>query len=160
MASTQSFSEYVTSSSSFIVATNLNLISTNTANGSTSIYPVVAGSYTYEKKFKIAFGGTFTSISAIKFYKSDGALVTGEVLNYTGQVTTWSSPTNSVSSDADTAIPTSEPSTANVSITGTLSGSLSAAGSSDWIVLQGSYSANTSAGSTNEKTFTFSWTET
>lgn len=159
MVSTQEVREYNTSSISYTTATNLNLISTNISNGNTQLYPIVAGSYSYEKKIKLYFGGTFTSISDVVFYKNSGALVTGEVLNYTGQVTTWSSPTNSVSTDATTAIPTSEPASANVSIGGSLTGSLLAEGSTDFIILQGSYSTNISAGATNEKSFVFSWTE-
>ena len=159
MASTQSVYEYVSASNSYIVATQLNLGSTNQANLNTSLYPVVAGSYTYEKYFKVHFSGVFTSVSDVVFYKSTGSYVTGEVLNYTGQVTTWATPTNSASSHATTVVPITTPTTANVSIGGSLSGSLVAAGETDWIVLQGSYSANTSAGTTNQKTFTFDWVE-
>lgn len=160
MVSTQEFREYNTSSSSYTTATNLNFGSTNAANLNTALYPIVAGSYSYEKVFKLHFAGTFTSVSDVKLYKSSGSNVTGEVINYTGQVTTWSTPTNSASDDADIAIPTSEPSSANVSIGGSLSGSLTAEGDTDFIVLQGSYSTNTSAGAVTQKTLTFAWTET
>lgn len=160
MAVTIQFNEYNTTSTGEVVATNLNLGSTNLANLNTSIYPVVAGSYTYEKWLKLQVEGSFTSFSDLKMYKSDGSYVTGEVLNYTGQATTWSTPTNSVSTDATTVLPTSEPDSANVSIGGDLSGSITASGNTtDFIVLQGSYSVNTSAGPVNEKTITFSWTE-
>lgn len=160
MVSEISIREYATASNSYIVATNLNLGSTSGVNLNPTIYPIVAGSLSYDKYFKIHFAGTFTSVSDLMFYKSDGAYVTGEVLNYTGQVTTWATPTNGTSANATTALPTSEPTTANVSIGGSLTGSLTAEGDSDFIVLQGSYSANTSASATIDKTFTFDWIET
>lgn len=160
MVSEVTFNEHSTSSSSSIVATNLNLGSVNLANLNTSLYPIVAGSYSFDKYFKLNFGGTFTSISDVIFYKSDGDYVTGEVLNYTGQVTTWVTPTGLVSGNATTAIPTSLPASANVSIGGSLSGSLTAVGTTDFIVLQGSYTPNTSSGGVNEKTMSFAWTET
>lgn len=159
MVSTTEFREFNNSSTSYTTATNLNLVSANVANATASLYPIVAGTYSYEKIFKLHFAGTFTTISSIKMYKSSGSNVTGEIINYTGQLTTWATPTNSASSNAITSIPTSEPTTANVSIGGSLSGELTEEGDTDFIVLQGDYSTNTSAGAVQQKTLSFTWIE-
>jgi hypothetical protein len=123
-----------------------------------STYPITAGNYSYEKWIKANFSGTFTRIENIKFWKSAGAYVTGEVINFTGEYSTYTAPTTSASSFASSAVPTSEPSV-NVSIGGSLSGSLSAEGSSDFIILQASITTSASAGATNSKTFTLTYDE-
>ena len=158
--STQVIQEFNTSNSLFTVATNLNFGSINLANMNTSLYPIVAGSNSFEKWIKLQFNGTFTSISDIKVYKSDGSYVTGEQLKYSGEETTWVEPVATASTIATTTFPVTEPTSANVSIGGSLSGSITVVGNtSDFIVLQTQYSANTSAGSVNEKTLLFDWTE-
>ena len=105
------------------------------------------------------FSGSFTRIENLQFWKSAGALVGGEVINWTGQKTAYAVPTETTSTFADTAIPTADPGTANVSITATLSGSLTAEGDSDFIILQASIASTASAGATNTKTMTAQYDE-
>ncbi|NCD07011.1 MAG: hypothetical protein EOL97_12910 [Spirochaetia bacterium] len=152
--------EYNTTSSSVVVATNLNFGSINQANLNVSLYPVVAGTSSYEKWIKILFGGVFTSISNIKIYKTSGDYVTGETLKYSGGVTSWTMPTNNASSVATTPIPTSEPVSSNVKVGGVLGETITVSGTTtDFIVLQASFSNNTSAGMVNRKAITISWDE-
>ena len=161
MASTLVLEEYNTSSSVSTVATNINFGSNNSANLVNNLYPVTAGTNSYEKWFKLKFTGTFSSISNVKVYKSSGDYVTGETLKYSGTETTWATPTQTTSTVATTDIPTSEPSTANVSINGDVGNSITVEnGTTDFIVLQNQISSNASAGQTNNKVITFSWTET
>jgi len=159
MAATFAWVEYLETSTTTATPTNLNMGSTVAANLSPSTYPITAGNYSYEKWIKVNFSGSFTRIENIKFWKSAGDYVTGEVINFTGQVTSYATPTDSASSYATSAVPTSEPGSANVGIGGSLSGSLTAAGSSDFIVLQASISSSASSGAVNTKTFTLSYDE-
>ncbi len=159
MTATFNFIEYVSNATDTATATNLNMGSTRAANLSPSTYKITAGNYSYEKWVKARFTGSFTNISDIKFWKSAGDYVTGESINFTGQVTSYSTPTESQSSHATSSVPTSEPGSANVGIGGSLSGSLTSTGSSDFIVLQSSITTSASSGVTNTKTFTLTYTE-
>ena len=110
------------------------------------------------------FSGTFTRIENLQFWKSTGAYVTGETIKWTGEKTAYVAPTTTVSIYADTSVPTADPGTANVSIGGTLSGSLSSTtagnpGYSDYMVLQMSITTAASGGVVNQKTFTFQFDE-
>jgi hypothetical protein len=60
---------------------------------------------------------------------------------------------------ATTDVPTADPGTANVSIGGELTGSLTAAGYSNYIVLQLNSTTATPAGDTNTYTFTLQYDE-
>jgi len=159
MAATFSWVEY-TAASTTATPTSFNLGSTNAANLSPSTYPISAGSYSYEKWIKGRFTGSFTSVDNLIFWKSDGDYVTGETMKYTGQATTFATPINTVSTNATTAVPITEPATANVSIGESLTGSLTATGDSDFIVLQASVTSYASSGASNQKTFSFSYDET
>ena len=160
MASTQIWQEYNTSSSSYTVMTNMNFGSSNTANMNTALYPINANSYSYEKWIKVQFNDVTNPISDIKLYKSSGSYVTGETLKF-GCTTTFETPTNSQSSVATTTMPTSEPDNANITIGGSLSGSITTSEeTTDFIVTQANFDQNTSAGESDTKTFTLSWTET
>lgn len=158
MAAQFAWVEYLETATSTATPTNLNLGSTLSANLAPSTYYITAGEYSYEKWIKANFTGTFTSISNIKFWKSAGAYVTGESINFTGQKTAYVTPTESASSYATSAVPTAEPAV-NVSIGGSLSGSLIAAGSSDFIILQASITTSASSGATNTKSFTLTYDE-
>ena len=158
MAATFGWVEHNQNATDTSTPTNLNFGSTNAADLAPSTYPITAGTYSYEKWIKADFSGTFTRIENVKLWKSTGAYVTGEGVTYTGQTAAFATPTNSLSTEADTAIPTSEPS-ANVGIGAGLSGSITAAGSTDYIVLQSTIDTSASAGLTNTKTFTLQYDE-
>ena len=161
MASSVTFVEYLGSTTSTATSTQLDLVSTMGANASRSTYPVSVGNYSYSKAFKLSFGGTFTSITNIKLYKSDGAYVTGEVVNY-GCSTSFSVPTGGSyqDSNASTAIPTSAPSTTNVTVGGTTTYTITdTENTTDYIYLQSSVTIQSVSGTVNSKTLTFTWQE-
>jgi len=159
MTATFTFTEW-NSSTSTTTATNFNLGSTNSANLNPSTYPITAGTSSYEKWLTAAFAGSFTSIDNLQFWKSTGTYVTGEAINWTSRYTTYTNPTTTDSVIATTAVPTADPTTANVSIGDSLTGSLTAAGESDYIILQASITTAASAGSANQLTFTLEYDET
>jgi hypothetical protein len=159
MVATFGWVEYLANATATATPTNLNFGSTLAVNLAPSTYPITAGTYSYEKWVKAAFSGTFTRIENVQFWKSAGAYVTGETINFTGQGTTFAAPTTSASSYATSAVGTSAPGTANVSIGGSLSGSLTTAGSTDFMILQTSVTSAASAGATNQKTFTVQYDE-
>lgn len=159
MVATFGWVEYLANATSTATPTNLNLGSTISANLAPSTYPITAGTYSYEKWIKADFSGSFTKIDNIQFWKSAGAYVTGEVINFTGQQTTYAVPTSSGSTYATSEVPTSDPGTANVSIGGNLAGNLVAPGASDFMILQASITGAASAGATNQKTFNIQYDE-
>jgi len=159
MAADFAWIEYLSTAGDTATSTNLNLGSTLAANLAPSTYPITAGTYSYEKWIRAYFSGTFTRIENLQFWKSAGEYGTGETLKWTGQQTEWVAPTTTVSTYADTAVPTSDPGTANVSITGTTTASLVASGYSDFIILQASIGLTATAGAVAQKTFTLQYDE-
>jgi hypothetical protein len=122
-------------------------------------YPIDAGSRSFEKYISGSFGGTFTKISNVQFWKSAGAYVTGETIFWTGSATTFNDPIDTASGSAVGSVPVADPGTANVSIGGALAGSLTAIGSTDFIVMQLETTSSTPAGAVNQKTFTLQYDE-
>lgn len=159
MAATLSFVEYLENATSTATPTNLNMGSTLAANISPSLYPITAGTNSYEKWIKLRFSDSFTRIENLQLWKSAGAYVSGEEINWTGQATSYAVPTQSTSTYATAELPTSSPGTANISIGGDLSGSLTATGDSDFIVLQTVIDVSASAGATNNKTILVQYDE-
>ena len=159
MVATFGWVEYLANATATATPTNLNLGSTLAANLAPSTYPITAGTYSYEKWVKANFTGSFTRIDNIQFWKSAGSYVTGETIAWTGQEVTYVAPTQTGSTKATVAVPTSDPGTANVSIGGSLSGSLTGTGNSDFILLQASITNAASAGAVNQKTFTLQYDE-
>ena len=160
MVATFSWVEFNGSAATESTPTQLNFVSVDAANANASDNPITAGEHSYEKWIKADFSGSFTRIDNIKFWKSAGSYVTGETIDWKGDgQTSFVEPTNSESTIAVTALPTSEPSEANVSISGATSGELTAAGRSDYIVMQKHISTAASPGQTNTLTFTLSYDE-
>jgi len=159
MVATFGWVEYLANATATATPTNLNLGSTLAANLAPSTYPITAGTYSYEKWVKANFSDSFTRIDNIQFWKSAGAYVTGETMKWTGVQTTYAAPIATVSTIGTTAVPTADPGTANVTIGGSLTGSLTATGSSDFMVLQASVTVAASAGAVNQKTFTLQYDE-
>jgi len=158
MAATFSFAERNNSGWTGSIA-NLNFGSTDSAELTPLDYPITAGSNSYEKWIVGSFSGTFTKIDNIRFWKSSGTYVTGEVIKWTGSETTFSTPTQNTSTVAVGSVPESEPASANVTIGGSLTGSLTATGSTDYIVLQLQTTTSTPAGAVNQKEFTLAYDE-
>lgn len=116
--------------------------STDAANLTASSYPISVGTNSYEKWQKIevtAMGGS-TAVSALKVWYtgtlsgSDALLTNARTSSY-GGAETYATPTASTSTVATQTMPNSAPAT-NLGIAGSLSGSLTSAGSSDYFVSQ------------------------
>ncbi len=146
------------------VASNLNFGSADQANLEPASYPITAGDRSYEKWVRLYFSGTFNKIENIKIWKSAGDYVTGEgiVTNLTTtgySAASYTTPTSATSTVATYTMPTSDPGSANLGIGGSLTGSLTAAGYSDYWVLQMTTSTSSPPGNVNQKTFTIQYDE-
>jgi hypothetical protein len=88
MAATVTWVEFNGSKSTFsqgsALATNINFGNADSSNLNTAIYPVAAGSNSFEKYIKVQFSGTFTKIENLKLWKSAGDLKTGESIYFSG----------------------------------------------------------------------------
>lgn len=105
--------------------------------GNYTTYPIQAGSNSYEVWLRLHFTGTFNKVQNIKFWKSAGSLGVGCTLLWaSGGYQTYAQGTTATSSKATYAVPVAQPATANVSIAGSLGGSLVGAGYSDYILTQ------------------------
>ena len=145
-------------------ATNLNFGNLDQTNVDATVYPILAGSNSFEKYIQASFGGTFTSISELKFWMSVGVLESPETLLGTVAESGYAAPAladpvTTTSTKATKTIPNTEPSGANVGIGGSLLGSLVAPGRSDLMVLQLQVDAGAEAGPLSNKTFTMEWLE-
>jgi hypothetical protein len=128
-------------------------------------YPITVGENSYEKWWIMEFTGTFNSVDNLKVWKVSGNYVTGESIltncretSY-GGAETYTTPTQSTSSVATQTLPTTEPSGANLGIGGSLSGSLSSPGDSDYCVMQLQTTGSTPVGDGNQKVLRFQWDE-
>lgn len=142
--------------------TNINFGSTDATDLVALTYPITAGNNSYEKYIKVKFTDTFSVIDNIQFWKSAGAYVTGEGIDWDGEIVlaSYAQPVATTSSVATTVMPTADPGTANVSIAGSLSGTITVAGNtSDYIVMQLQTTGSTPAGAVNTKTFTLQYDE-
>jgi len=136
---------------------NLNFGSTDDTEVTTSSYPIVAGENSYEKYLRFKFGGTFTEISNMKFWKSAGAYKTGEAIKAAANVA-YGTPTSSTSAVATVDVPTSEGSALSIQAADG-SSEISAAGYTKYICLQLQSTVSTPAGAVNTKTFTAQYDE-
>ncbi|MDX1279408.1 hypothetical protein [Oceanihabitans sediminis] len=167
MAATFSWVEYNATAGDTGVPTNLNLGSTNARDLAPTTYPITAGTYSYSKWVVGNWSGSFTRVENLKFWcsASGTGYVTDEILNFSGTTSsydgtdTYSTPTTNADSQADNALVFSEPGSANIGIGGSLTGSLEAAGESDFIVIQASIDSGASPGATQTKTFTLQYDE-
>ena len=139
---------------------NSNYGSTDAANLTAASYPITAGNNSYEKwqQLEVTAMGGSTSVDNLKVWYtgslsgSDALLTNARETSY-GGAETYSTPTASASSVADQTFPTAAPTGANVGIGGSLSGQLTATGSSDYLVHQ----LQTNAGTTSGATITLNW---
>jgi hypothetical protein len=167
MVATFSWIEYNLTAGDTGVPTNLNLGSTNARNIQPSLYPITAGTYSYSKWVRGNWSGTFTRVDNLQFWMSasGSGYVTGESLlvsattsSYAG-TSTYVAPTNAADAQANNTMPIADPAAANIGIGGSLTGSLTSAGSSDFIVIQASITGAASAGPVQQKTFTLQYDE-
>lgn len=123
--------------------------------------PITAGNNSYEVWLRAHFTGTFNQVDNLQFWMStDFSPNTGLTVKWKGNNSgSYTTPTASTSSVATATVPTSDPGTANVSIGTSLAGNLSAAGYSDYIVLQLQTTTAAAAGDTSLATFTLQYDE-
>lgn len=128
-------------------------------------YPITVGENSFEKWWKMSFTGTFNSVDNLKVWKVSGNYVTGESIDTNaressyGGAESYTTPTQSSSSVATETFPVSEPSGANLGIGGSLSGSLSSTGDSDYLICQLKSTGSTPVGDGNQKVIRFQWDE-
>lgn len=162
MAATFAWSETYGSSPGTTADTSyVHLLASDVASGNStnfSNYPLaIPGSgtvYSIERWIRGHWTGTFSSISAVKFWKSVGSLLTGRTLNAGAKGNqTYVTPTGgstSQSSYATSAIPTA------------VGSALAPAYSSnycDYIVLQMALASTASPGANGSITYTFQYNE-
>lgn len=123
--------------------------------------PITAGKNSMEVYLKADFTGTFNKINNLQFWRStDFSPNTGLTLKWKNHGTTgYIQPVTATSTVATDAIPTADPGSENVYIGGTASGELTAAGMSDYIVLQLQTTTAAAAGDTSLAEFTFQYDE-
>ena len=130
-------------------------------------YPITPGENSYEKyiKLHVTSLGTMTKVDNIKVWKSAGdslgantSLKTNARTSGYGGAPSYSAPVKTASAVATQNMPTSTPASANLGIGGSLSGSLSAAGYSDFLVMQVQTTSSETVG--KEIILSISWDET
>lgn len=141
--------------------TDTDMGSTDAANIDPVANPVVAGANTYEKYQKIhvtAMGGS-SKIDNLQVWRT-GALggaathkTNARTSSYAGAAT-FATPVTTASTFTQN-MPTSDPAAANLGIGGSLSGSLTATGSSDYLVHQIQTNAADVAGSTSTMNYQY-----
>lgn len=145
---------------------NINFGDFDGPNVTPATYPIVAGDNSYEKwlRIHVTAMGSSNKIDNIQMWKDTGNYVTGETIDanlvtsgYTAE--TYSTPVKTTSTKADTVMPVADPGAANVGIGGTLSGSLTAIGSSDYIVIQMHTTVSSPGGDVNQKSFKIQYDE-
>ncbi len=131
---------------------NSNYGSNDSANLNTATYPISAGENSFEKwqKLEVTAMGGSTSINSIKVWRTGSlsgsdALVTNARTSSYGGAETYTTPTASTSTVADQTMPSAAPTT-NLGIGGSLAGSLTDVGFSDYLVTQLQVDPGTSAG--------------
>jgi len=142
--------------------TNTNMGDVDDPNLDPVAYPVTPGNNTYEKWQKIevtAMGGS-SAIDNLKIWRTSAlggsaAHVTNARETTYGGAETYATPIKTDSTIATQAMPTSEPSGANLGIGGSLTGSLTAAGLSDYLVHQIQTDAGDIAGSTSTMNYQY-----
>lgn len=140
--------------------TNINFGSNDSYNLVPASYLIVAGENSYKKYIRCKFTGTYTEISNMKFWKSIGAMGTGEVITAVANAT-YATPTTGASGDS--AIPTTEGTAlalnsaeGNATIVYGVTG---VSGYTGYLRLQLQSTESTPAGVVAQKTFTFQFDE-
>ena len=142
--------------------TNTNMGSTDAVNLDPVANPVTPGNNTYEKWQKIevtAMGGS-SKIDNLKIWRTSA--LGGSAVHKTnarettyGGAETFATPIATNSTVATQTMPSSEPSGANLGIGASLTGNLTAAGSSDYLVHQVQTNAGDTAGSTSTMNYQY-----
>lgn len=141
---------------------NTNMGSTDAASLDPVNNPVIPGDNTFEKwqKLEVTAMGGSSKIDNLKVFRTGalGAnathLTNARTSSYGGAVS-YTTPTAASSTPATQTMPSSTPATANLGIGGSLSGALTAAGSSDYLIHQVQTSASATAGTTTTMNYQY-----
>lgn len=142
--------------------TNSNMGNTDAVNLDPVAYPVTPGDRTYAKYQRVhvtALGGS-SKIDNLKVWRT-GALggaathVTNARTSAYGGAATYATPVKVAISGSDQAMPTSVPASANLGIAGSLTGSLTGAGYSDYLIHQIITNAADITGSTSTMSYQY-----
>lgn len=126
--------------------------------GGYSTSPVTAGTNSFDVWLLGKYTGTFNKVDNMQFWMStDFSPNTGLSVYWSSQ-SAYQTP-STATTYASAAVPTSDPGTANVKIGGQLTGSLTASGYSDYIVLGLRTTTAAAAGDTSLATFTCQYDE-
>ncbi len=144
--------------------TNANMGSNDSAALNPVTYPITAGNRSYVKYQRVhvtAMGGS-SKIDNLRVWRT-GSLGTGgtqthvtnaRTSSYVGALT-YATPTASAVTDVTQTMPSSEPGSANLGIAGSLSGSLTATGYSDYLGHQITTDSSATAGSTTTMNYEY-----
>jgi len=142
--------------------TNTNMGSTDTVNLDPVANPIIPGNNSFEKYQKVhvtAMGGS-SKIDNLQIWRT-GALganathLTNARTSAYGGAPTFATPTASASSAATQTMPSADPAAANLGIGGSLSGSLTGTGSSDYLVHQIQTTGSATAGTTTTMNYQY-----
>lgn len=161
MAATHQFSESNGAGEvETIPVANLNFGSNDSAELSTTTYPITRGDASFEKYLRAKFTGIFTEISNMKFWKSAGVLVTGETIKAAANAT-YAQP--SATPNADSDVPVTEGAALSMQSAEGASeityGASGVSGYTKYIRLQLQTTGSTPAGAVNQKTFVMQYDE-
>jgi len=128
--------------------------------GNYASHPISAGDKSYEVWLRAKFTGTFNKIENIQFWRSTNfSPATGLSIKWgDGGESAYATPVTG-ENKATSAIPTSDPGSANVSIGGNITGNLSASGYTDYIVMQLNTTSAANAGDSSLCTLTMNYDE-
>jgi len=167
MAATFSWAQtygHVTSATVASLGISGNLFNYKRADDATaanySTYPVTAGQKSYEVYLRGKFTGTFNKIDNVQFWRStDFSPNTGlSILWAPATPSAYATPVTGTNKCVS-AVPTSDPGTANVRCRGGLASGLVASGYTDYIVTQLSTTSAAPAGDTSLCTLTLNYDE-
>jgi len=145
---------------------NINMGNNDSPELTPATYPVTAGLNAFEKWEKMRFTGTANKVNNLKVWISAGTLHAEADLKTNARESTYggaesyATPTITTSTVADQDMPTSEPSGANLGISGILAGEWTTfPNSSDYLVMQYQSTGSHPAGDITQLTLTFQWDE-
>lgn len=143
--------------------TNTNMGSVDAANLDPVANPITPNTRSYAKyqRFDVTAMGGSSKIDNLKVWRT-GALGTGGTHSHVTNAResayvqlAYAQPVQTAITNVDQAMPTSEPSGANLGIGGSLTGALTATGQSDYLVHQIVTDASATAGSTSTMNYQY-----
>lgn len=144
--------------------TNTNMGSTDAAALDPVAYPITPNTRTYAKyqRFHVTAMGGSSKIDNLKVWRTGSLGAGGSPTHVTnarttsyGGATTFATPVATAITGADQTMPTSTPASANLGIGGSLTGSLTATGYSDYLIHQIVTDASATAGSTTTMNYQY-----